>query len=90
MLEKPSGWQCMEGLKMLGQLCMGAQDISRVSEFKYLGFIVDTGLTWSAHISSVISKVKQRLYALRRSRFIVSREGRKLLFDAPIMPFLCN
>uniref|UniRef100_A0A1B0C8M7 Reverse transcriptase domain-containing protein n=2 Tax=Lutzomyia longipalpis TaxID=7200 RepID=A0A1B0C8M7_LUTLO len=44
--------------------------IERVQQFKYLGLIVDAGLTWHAHMDAVRTSVRQvtrQLYALRRS-----------------------
>ena len=63
------------------------QAIDRVYEFKYLGFTIDTNITWKRHIDAVISKVKQRLYCLRRSRYYVSRDGRLMLLNALVMPY---
>lgn len=66
----------------------GDRSIQRVTKFKYLGFVLDAKLTWSLHIDAVVSKVKQRLHCLRRSRYIVSRGGRFMLYNALIMPYL--
>ena len=66
----------------------GNETIRQVSEFKYLGFIIDVNLNWRAHFQMVVSKVKQRLYCLRRCKYSVSKAGRLLLFNALIMPYL--
>jgi len=40
--------------------------IKRVSTFKLLGIHLDTNLSWSAHINSIISKASKRLYFLKQ------------------------
>jgi hypothetical protein len=85
---KKTVWMGMFGLIGNNEPVMyGTHAITRVSEFKYLGFTIDAKLSWNAHVGSVISKVRQRLYILRRSRFSVSTEGRMRLFNALIMPY---
>ena len=62
--------------------------LERVETFRYLGFIIDTKLTWKPHVDTVISKIKQRLYLLRRSRYGVCKSGRLMLFNTLIAPYL--
>ena len=62
--------------------------IERVTDFKYLGFTIDQRISWKLHISNVVTRVRRRLYYLWRGKYSVSREGKLLLFNALIMPYL--
>jgi hypothetical protein len=70
------------------QVVYGDSLLERVETFRYLGFVIDTKLTWKHHVDTVISKIKQRLYLLRRSRYGVCKNGRLLLFNTLIAPYL--
>jgi hypothetical protein len=61
--------------------------LSIVSEFKYLGVLFDSDFTWKSHFLHVITKVKQHMYIMHRSRYYCQRAWRKLLFAAFIKPF---
>jgi hypothetical protein len=67
-------------------LLYGGVLISRVTAYRYLGFTIDSSLSWKSHIDTIVTKVKQRLYCLRRSKYNVSSAGKLLLFNALIMP----
>ena len=41
--------------------------LSIVNEYNYLGVIVDSTLSWEAHVDSVVSKVAKKIGALRRA-----------------------
>ena len=38
-----------------------------VNEYKYLGVIIDSTLSWDAHVNCVVSKVVKKIGALRRA-----------------------
>ncbi|KAK3521012.1 hypothetical protein QTP86_002491 [Hemibagrus guttatus] len=42
--------------------------VERVDSFRYLGVHITQDLSWSCHINTVVKKVRQRLYHLRRLR----------------------
>jgi hypothetical protein len=65
----------------------GDETIKRVSEFKYLGFIIDEKLSWQPQVNAVIKSVKRRLYCLYRSKFSMTVSGRRLLLNALILPY---
>jgi hypothetical protein len=44
------------------------QPIEIVSEYKYLGVLIDDKLNWSAHTNAVYKKLQSRLYFLRKLR----------------------
>ena len=65
----------------------GNEIISRVSEFKYLGFIIDEKLSWQPQVNAVIKSVRRRLYCLYRGKFCMTVSGRRLLLNALILPY---
>jgi hypothetical protein len=83
-----SAWMLMFGdSNSTNAVRYGSRIISRVNSYKYLGFVIDTNLNWKMHVNAVVSKVKRRLYCLRRSRYSVSRGGRMMLLKALVMPY---
>ena len=49
--------------------------LNRVSEYKYLGVVLDASLAWNAHVDYLIGKVKKRLAMLGRiTKKICTRE----------------
>jgi hypothetical protein len=58
-----------------------------VSEFKYLGIWFDKYFTWKSHFSHLISRVKQRMYIMYRSRQYCRFKWRRLLFVAFVQPY---
>jgi len=45
-----------------------AGPIQRVTTFKLLGLHLDAGLSWTTHISTIVSKASKRLYFLKQLR----------------------
>ena len=45
-----------------------SEPIKEVSSYKYLGVHLDSQLRWGTHVDSLCSRLKQRLYFLRRLR----------------------
>jgi len=46
----------------LSPLSTSSGTVERVATFKLLGIHLDTNVSWSVHINSVISKASKRLY----------------------------
>ena len=56
-------------------LNIGGSDLTEVDNFKYLGVIIDNKLNFNLHVESKVSKVKSKLYALRRLRNILPQSS---------------
>ena len=50
------------------QLVINGSPLKRVSEFRYLGIVLNENLSWNAQIDDIIVKVGKRLGLLRRLR----------------------
>ena len=63
MLLPPKHQQCPADILIR---CCDAT-LSIVNEYKYLGVIIDSTLSWEAHVDSVVSKVAKKIGTLRRA-----------------------
>ena len=63
MLLPPKHQQCPADILIR---CCDAT-LSIVNEYKYLGVIIDSTLSWEAHVDSVVSKVAKTIGTLRRA-----------------------
>ena len=66
--------------------------LDRVESTKFLGVIVDSRLTWNAHITSICSKIARGVSALTCARYHVPRKLLLWLYHSLIYPHLiyCN
>lgn len=53
--------------KTYNVVCHG-QEIGKVSEFKFLGLILDQNCNWKAHVDYIYNKLNQFVFALKRLR----------------------
>ena len=60
--------------------------IERVDNFKYLGVIFDSQMTWLSHINHVTSKVSKRCGVLNRLKYYLPNCTLKMLAEAMIIP----
>ena len=51
---------------ILPPLCIGSSTIEKVSCMKYLGVLISSDLSWSAHIETVVSKARKALGCIYR------------------------
>jgi hypothetical protein len=58
--------------------------IERVTNFKFLGIIIDEKLTWKPHIEALSKKLSSGLYALRSTKRLASRSGLLSLYHSLI------
>lgn len=59
-----------------------------MSTYKYLGFLIDDGLTFKSHIDTLVKKLRLKLGFYFRNRACFSFEARKRLVSATFLPIL--
>lgn len=62
------------------------KNIDCVCEYKYLGIWIDSDLTFSKHVKSIISNVSFRLKNLSRIRNCITKKTSLLLYTSMIVP----
>ena len=60
----------------------------RVSEFKYLGVVLDESLSWTAHVKYVLGKAGKRVGMLGRIRTNVTINTANLIYNTFILPVI--
>ena len=70
-------------------LSLNGLKILRVSCAKYLGTWLDDKLSWDAHVSNLMLKLKCGLGMLKRSRTLLSSSSKRLLYYGQIHSNLC-
>ena len=70
------------------QLVLEQDSLENVTEFKYLGIIINQHLTWHDHVEILHSKVAQRLGVLKHMRHLLPVYARKLYVMTMIVPLL--
>lgn len=64
------------------------QEIDIVTEFKYLGVIIDSNLSFANNAQSVIKKLNSKFYVLKRTEQKLNFESKKLYVSSLVMPHL--
>lgn len=67
---------------------IGSDIIEQKNYCKFLGLVIDDKLTWSEHIAHTMSKLSRSLYALNRTKHIISRSHRKTLYDSLVHSYI--
>lgn len=70
----------------LAQIAFNGQDIEWVDEFKYLGLIINSKMSFAAHINNVINRISRFTGTFHVLRKIVPRFVLKLLYFSFVMP----
>ena len=52
------------GRKGKHKFCLGNREVEIVDNYKYLGLILDTKVTWKPHLERILSKARKRMKAL--------------------------
>ena len=67
------------------KLKMNGTVVERVSQFKYLGIILDEGLTFSKHIDYLKGLTTQKNEILKRARQYIEQDTSSMLYKAIIL-----
>ena len=51
-------------------IAIDGKALNRVSEYKYLGVVLDASVTWNVHVDYMIGKVRKRLAMLGQNKKI--------------------
>ena len=62
--------------------------IERVTEFNFLGLIIDSNLNWKAHLSAIGTKISRVIGLLRKLKYIFPKQVLHLIYNSLIMPHL--
>ena len=60
--------------------------IKRVSEFKYLGVVLDETLSWNAHVNCILTKAGKKIGMLGRIREAITSSTASILYKSFILP----
>uniref|UniRef100_A0A3B3IP09 Reverse transcriptase domain-containing protein n=1 Tax=Oryzias latipes TaxID=8090 RepID=A0A3B3IP09_ORYLA len=61
--------------------------IEQVSEFKFLGVMLDDKLTWKSHIFYVKNKVAKSLFVLNKSKYVLPCHIMHMLYCSLVLPY---
>jgi len=70
------------------KICFDGSSINRVSQFKYLGLIIDDGLTFHEHINHIKRKITPFISLMWRKSKFIPIEKRKQLYNAYVQSHL--
>lgn len=66
----------------LEDIYLNRSKISRVDEFKYLGLLIDSNLTWNSHVNHVLKKLGPYVGIFRKISFVCSENVKKMLYHS--------
>ena len=75
-------------IPFIPDLHINNHSIERVSEFNFLGLIIDEHLSWNPHIQKVANKISRSLGILCRLKRPLSTPILRLLYNSLILPHL--
>ena len=67
---------------------MGDIALAKVSEYRYLGMLVDSGLSFQAHREGVINRVNLKINYFRKIRTYLTQDAALLIYKCTILPIL--
>ena len=62
--------------------------LENYKKIKYLGVILDSGMTWGEHVSKIVGKISQTIGCIRRIKHLLSFKIFKNLYFAMILPYI--
>ena len=66
---------------------VNSQQLTRVTNYRYLGIEVDEALGWQSHVDTICKKVSAGIGALKRIRSLVPRQTLLKMYDALVAPY---
>lgn len=62
--------------------------IERVSEFRFLGVLIDEKLKWKSHIAYVRNKICRNIAVMSKVKFMLNCKAMRILYCSFILPYL--
>ena len=62
--------------------------IERVSEFRFLGVLIDEKFKWKSHIAYVRNKICKNIAVLSKVKFVLNYKAMRILYCSFILPYL--
>ena len=66
---------------------VNSQQLTRVTNYRYLGIEVDEALGWQSHVDTICKKVSAGIGALKRIRSLVPRQTLLKMYEALVAPY---
>ena len=65
-----------------------SEHLAKVEEYKYLGLIIDSKLTWEPHVKYLTSKLAKTIGVLFRTRHYLNRQSLFVIFNSLFLSYL--
>ena len=62
--------------------------IEQVTEFNFLGLIIDSNLNWKAHLNAISTKISRIIGLLHKLKYIFPKQVLHSIYNSLIMPHL--
>ena len=69
-------------------LTMNSENIKEVEHHKHLGIYISQDGTWHEHINYITAKAWQRIYIMRKLKFLLDRDSLQIIYISFIRPIL--
>ena len=63
--------------------------IEQVTEFNFLGLIIDSNLNWKAHLSAIGTKISRVIGLLHKLKYIFPKQVLHSIYNSLIMRSMC-
>ena len=65
---------------------VGEKEVKEVNKLEYLGVTLTSNFKWSEHIEKISGKINKRLGLLKRTKHLLPRNARLLLYNSLVLP----
>ena len=62
--------------------------IEQVTEFNFLGLLIDSNLNWKAHLNAISTKISRIIVLLHKLKYIFPKQVLHSIYNSLIMPHL--